>query len=82
MRTLVALLIIVVGLFLVVGWYNDWFNIKTGNNKVELTYDPAKMKDDVNKGKDAIKGKSTELMESAKDKFGKKDTATSTSSVP
>lgn len=78
MKKLLAGLIIIVGLFLVVAIYNDWLNIKTSQNKLEIDANPSKMKDDLKKGKDVVQDKSTQLIESAKDKFGKKDTPAAT----
>jgi hypothetical protein len=73
MRNLLALLGFALVVFLVVGWYLDWYHItpKTGSTAGQRSYqldiNSKKIGDDVHKGVDAVEQKGHELL----DKDGK-----------
>ena len=81
MKKFVLGLVIIIGLVLIVAIYFDWLNIRTDKNKISIEADPSKAKADLKKGEEIVKEKGKELYDSAKEKFGKKDTAVTTSST-
>jgi hypothetical protein len=81
MRNLIFLLFLGAVVFLVTGWFLDWYDItgvKNGNGKTSIQFDinRDKIKDDIGKGTDKFKDTWKNVTEE------KKGTATSTSKVP
>ena len=83
MRNLIFLLFMGVVVFLVAGWFLDWYDInsiKNGNGKTSITVDfnGTKIKEDINKGSQ----KFNDTMHNLQDDKSKTNQETSTTRVP
>jgi len=83
MRNLIFLLFMGVVVFLVAGWFLDWYDInsiKNGNGKTSITVDfnGTKIKEDINKGSQ----KFNDTMHNLQDDKSKTNQETSTARVP
>jgi hypothetical protein len=83
MRNLIFLLFMGVVVFLVAGWFLDWYDInsiKNGNGKTSITVDfnGTKIKEDINKGTQ----KFNDTMHNLQDDKNKTSQETSTTRVP
>jgi cell division protein FtsX len=61
MRRVLVVLLVLVAVFVGVGFYLDWFNVSTGTRgsgktSIDLTIDKDKMKSDANQAKEKVQG--------------------------